>query len=53
MSAISAAEIVLEACKKTKWSRTSNTQVEQIEALLKMITVSKNKKIFMISLAKW
>ena len=46
LSVISAVESVLEACKKTKWSRRSNTQVVQIEVLLKMITVNENRKIF-------
>ena len=36
----------MEACKRTKWSRRAKTQVEQIEALLKLITVSENRKIF-------
>ena len=43
LSVISTVESVLEACKKTKWSRRSNMLVEQIEALLKMITVSENR----------
>ena len=43
LSVISAVESVLEVCKKTKWSRRSNMLVEQIEALLKMITVSENR----------
>ena len=43
---ISAVERVLEACKRTKWSRRAKTQVEQIEALLKLMTVSENRKIF-------
>ena len=46
LSVISTVERVLEVCKKTKWSKRSKTQVEQIEALLKMITVSENRKIF-------
>ena len=45
LSVISAVGRVSEACKKTKWSR-SNMQVEQIEALLKTIFVSENRKIF-------
>ena len=46
LSVISTVERVLEVCKKTKWSKRSKMQVEQIEALLKMITVSENRKIF-------
>ena len=46
LSVISAVERVLEACKKTKWSKRSTTQVKEIENLLAVITVSENRKIF-------
>lgn len=46
MPVISAVESVLEACKKTKWSKRLTMQVEQIESLLKLIAVSQNRRIF-------
>ena len=46
LSVISAVKSVSEACKKTKWSKRSTTQVEQMEALMKAISVSENRRTF-------
>lgn len=43
---VTVVESVLEAYKKTKWSRRSTTQVEQLESLVETISVSENSKIF-------
>ena len=46
LSVISTVESVSEACRKTKWSKRSTMQVEQMEALMKAISVSKNRRTF-------